>query len=166
MATWYVVLTVCSSCVPLNSNTNTSSHSSRRTGGGQAPASGACALLPMGRCLQPTEQYNTYEWRVSGTQHTVYNSIFDYLSAIVYELYNRRIHTRWCVTSIQCIRSTRSAFLHSVQHTITACKQYTLHSLSGTSFSYRNTTPHLFDFVLLRFVKWVLRAYKCRQLRR
>ena len=42
VVTWYVVLIVCSSCVPLNSNTNTSSHSPRRTGGGQAPASGAC----------------------------------------------------------------------------------------------------------------------------
>ena len=41
VATWYVVLIVCSWCVPLNSNTNTSSHSPRRTGGPQAPASGA-----------------------------------------------------------------------------------------------------------------------------
>ena len=41
VATWYVVLIVCSSCVPLNSNTNTSSHSPRRTGGPQPPASGA-----------------------------------------------------------------------------------------------------------------------------
>ena len=32
---------VCSSCVPLNSNTNTSSHSQWRTGGPQTPASGA-----------------------------------------------------------------------------------------------------------------------------
>ena len=45
VATWYVVLIVCSSCVPLNSNTNTSSHSPRRTGGPQAPASGACKFL-------------------------------------------------------------------------------------------------------------------------
>ena len=44
VATWYVVLIVCSSCVPLNSNTNTSSHSPRRTGGPQAPASGALVL--------------------------------------------------------------------------------------------------------------------------
>ena len=41
VVTWYVVLKICSSCVPLNSNTNTSSHSPRRTGGPQAPASGA-----------------------------------------------------------------------------------------------------------------------------
>ena len=41
VATSYVILIVCSSCVPLNPNTNTSSHSPRRTGGPQAPASGA-----------------------------------------------------------------------------------------------------------------------------
>ena len=41
VATWYVVSIVCSSCVPLNSNTNTSSHSPRGTEGPQAPASGA-----------------------------------------------------------------------------------------------------------------------------
>ena len=45
MATWYVVLIVCSSCVPLNSNT--SSHSPRRTGGPQAPASGALVNTTM-----------------------------------------------------------------------------------------------------------------------
>ena len=44
VATWYVVLIVCSSCVPLNSNTNTSSHSPRRTGGPQALASGALVM--------------------------------------------------------------------------------------------------------------------------
>ena len=44
MATWYVVLIICSSCAPLNLNTNTSSHSPRRTGGPQAPASGACRV--------------------------------------------------------------------------------------------------------------------------
>ena len=48
MATWYVVLIVCSSCVPLNSNTNTSSHSTRRTEGPQAPASGACTIVLCG----------------------------------------------------------------------------------------------------------------------
>ena len=46
VATWHVVLIVCISCVPLNPNTNTPSHSPRRTGGphggrAQAPASGA-----------------------------------------------------------------------------------------------------------------------------
>ena len=44
VATWYVVSIVCSSYVPLNSNTNTSSHSPRRTGGPQAPASGALVI--------------------------------------------------------------------------------------------------------------------------
>ena len=33
VATWHVVLIVCISCVPLNPNTNTPSHSPRRTGG-------------------------------------------------------------------------------------------------------------------------------------
>ena len=38
-------------------------------------------------------------------------------------------------------------------------------SLNGASFSYRIGTPHLYNFFLLRFVKWLLRAYKYRQLR-
>ena len=118
------------------------------------------------RAVAYNQQYITVHtrWRVPGTRHTVYNSIFNYPPAIVYKLY-KRIHAKWCVTSVRCIRSTRSTFLNSVQHTITACKQYTLHSLSGASFSYRNSTPHLYEFVLLRFVKWVLRAYKYWQLR-
>ena len=36
---------------------------------------------------------------------------------------------------------------------------------NGAPFSYRNRTPHLYDFFLLRFVIWLLRAYKYRQLR-
>ena len=32
-------------------------------------------------------------------------------------------------------------------------------------FFYRNRTPHLYDFFLLRFIKWLLRAYRYRQLR-
>ena len=31
---------------------------------------------------------------------------------------------------MQCIGSTRSTFVHSVQHTITACTRYTLHTLN------------------------------------
>ena len=37
--------------------------------------------------------------------------------------------------------------------------------LNGAPFSYRNSTPHLYDFFLLRFVIWLLRAYKYRKLR-
>ena len=47
VATWYVVLIVCSSCVPPNSNTNTSSHSPRRTGGLQASASGVLVITTL-----------------------------------------------------------------------------------------------------------------------
>ena len=36
---------------------------------------------------------------------------------------------------------------------------------NGAPFSYRNRTPHLYEFFLLRFVIWLLRAYKYRQLR-
>ena len=36
---------------------------------------------------------------------------------------------------------------------------------NGAPFSYRNRTPHLSEFFLLRFVIWLLRAYKYRQLR-
>ena len=38
-------------------------------------------------------------------------------------------------------------------------------AFNGAPFSYRNRTPHLYDFFLLRFVIWLLRAYKYRQLR-
>ena len=37
--------------------------------------------------------------------------------------------------------------------------------VNGAPFSYRNRKPHLHGFFLLRFIKWVLRAYKYRQLR-
>ena len=37
--------------------------------------------------------------------------------------------------------------------------------INGAPFSYRNKTPHLYENFLLRFVKWLLRAYKYRQLR-
>ena len=37
--------------------------------------------------------------------------------------------------------------------------------INGAPFSCRNRTPHLYDFFLLRFVIWLLRAYKYRQLR-
>ena len=37
-------------------------------------------------------------------------------------------------------------------------------SLTGP-FSYRNRTPHLYEIFLLRFVIWLLRAYKYRPLR-
>ena len=37
--------------------------------------------------------------------------------------------------------------------------------LNGAPFSYRNRTPHLYEIFLLRFVIWLLRAYKYRQLR-
>ena len=33
---------------------------------------------------------------------------------------------------------------------------------NGVPFSYRNRTPHLYDFFLLRFIKCLLRAYKYR----
>ena len=36
---------------------------------------------------------------------------------------------------------------------------------NGAPFSYRNRTPHLYEIFLLRFVIWLLRAYKYRQLR-
>ena len=36
---------------------------------------------------------------------------------------------------------------------------------NGAPFSYRNRTPHLYEIFLLPFVKWLLRAYKYRQLR-
>ena len=39
------------------------------------------------------------------------------------------------------------------------------HILNGAPFSYRNRTPHLYEIFLLRFVIWLLRAYKYRQLR-
>ena len=51
VATWYVVL-----IVPLNSNTNTSSHSPRRKPGPQAPASGNCTIVPC--ALQQTSAGN------------------------------------------------------------------------------------------------------------
>ena len=38
-------------------------------------------------------------------------------------------------------------------------------ALNEAPFSYRNRTPHLYEIFLLRFVKWLLRAYKYRQLR-
>ena len=37
--------------------------------------------------------------------------------------------------------------------------------VNGAPFSYRNRTPHLYEIFLLRFVIWLLRAYKYRQLR-
>ena len=69
--------------------------------------------------------------RVLGTRHTVYNSMFGYLPAAVYKLYNRAIRTRWCVPSVQCIRLTRSTFVHGVKHSITACTRLTVHSLNN-----------------------------------
>ena len=37
--------------------------------------------------------------------------------------------------------------------------------LNGAPFSYRYRTPHLYEIFLLRFVIWLLRVYKYRQLR-
>ena len=55
VATWYYVVSiVCSSCVPLHSNTNTFSHSPRRTGGPQAPASGALVYYTVDPLLLPS----------------------------------------------------------------------------------------------------------------
>ena len=36
-------------------------------------------------------------------------------------------------------------------------------AFNGVDFSYRNRKPHLYYLFLLRFVKWVLTAYKYRQ---
>ena len=36
---------------------------------------------------------------------------------------------------------------------------------NGAPFSYRNRTSHLYEIIMLRFIKWLLRAYKYRQLR-
>ena len=37
-------------------------------------------------------------------------------------------------------------------------------NVNGAPSSYRNRTPHLYEIFLLRFVIWLLRAYKYRQL--
>ena len=74
VATWYVVLIVCSSCVPLNSNTNTSSHSPRRTGGPQARASGACIIHNLTKqLLAPQVALQTRRFTYFGTHCRCHN---------------------------------------------------------------------------------------------
>ena len=44
------------------------------------------------------------------------------------------------------------------------CDHTHIYTVNGAPFSYRNRTPHLYEIFLLRFVIWLLRAYKYRQL--
>ena len=52
-----------------------------------------------------------------------------------------------------------------LQNKMNACYCEFYWAVNGAPFSYRNRTPHLYEIFLLRFVIWLLRAYKYRQLR-